>query len=102
MDLPIDLSSGLAIDGITELKQNIILVLKNERFEFFSNKDLGLSMSLHVDNMNDVETRIIKTIENLPDVKVKGITADENGYVDMSVVYKGDVVSYSFNIDELA
>ncbi len=101
MDLPLDLNSAYLTSGRDELYQDLTLVLKNQRWSFFSSHKLGTDASVHLDDPFVLSEQIKSTVQSLQGVEVVDIQISESYDVYMKVRYNGLFVDFKFNINEL-
>lgn len=101
MDLPVLLEKMTFVSAMDELKQTIVVLLKNPRFSFLQSPHIGSFVSIHATDQDEIETGIKNTLEEIPDLVVNLVELQDESNVLVNVTYRGNVQQFTFNIDEV-
>lgn len=101
MDFPLDLNSQYLTSGKDELYQDLTLVLRNNRWTFFSSSKLGSNVSVHIDDTFVLSEQIKSTVQTINGLTVNDIQIAEDYSVYLKVSYNGLFVDFNFNLNEL-
>lgn len=101
MDLPVLLEKLSFVSSLDELRQTIVVLLKNYRGSFLQDTAIGSFISVHATDVDEIEDSIHRTLEQIPDLVVNQVQVLDESNVQVSITYKGNIEQFSFNIDNL-
>ena len=99
MDFPVTLNSKSKwVYGRDELRQNLILILKNHVGTFIQSNDIGAYYDVHCEDEELIEENVRQTLEEIPYIKINNIEVILP-VVNIQITYNGDVINFQYPLD---
>jgi len=101
MDLPIVLQGNSTfITGVTELKQNLYLLLKEPIGSWYQSARTGSYVSLHSTDTIELRNAVKDTLSQIRGIEVVSIDVTGNETVRLRINYNGRELTEEFNLED--
>lgn len=100
MDFPIDITTKEFVKGISEFRQVVLLILKNQITMFYQGMDVGSKVPQHGPE-SLLEYGIRETLKQIPGAELDSYSSEESGSsvkVFITVRYNGDIEEFEFSV----
>lgn len=99
MDFPSNLETKPRwVYGLDELKQNIILLLRNHAGTWLQSASIGAYFDVHSQDTQLLDEGIRKTLEQIPYIRIVKIKITLPNVI-LGVEYNGEVIKFQYAMD---
>lgn len=99
MDFPLNLNSNPTwVYGREELKQNVIMLLKNHVGTWLQSPSIGACFDIHMQDNILVEEGVRQTLEQVPYINIVSITVDLPN-IKVVFVYNGETINFQYEMN---
>ena len=89
MDLPIELETCTLVSSMDELRQCILILLKEEQGSFLQDFNLGSFVKIHTSDLDLIDECVRATVGQIKGLVVKDIQVDSVYNIIIAVEYQG-------------